>query len=83
MLDKVVKEKFLENPNFAAVRNQTATFAKMFRASTNHEQTIVDVLYASRLAHRESKEGIAELGFVMGMQFGFELALSFPPLTKK
>src|SRR6266849_2421859 len=83
MLDKVLKEKFHDNADDAAVRDQALKFLRMFRASTTRDQTIVDILHASRISRRDFKEGIAEIGFTMGMQFGFELALSFPPLQKK
>jgi hypothetical protein len=35
------------------------------------------------VSRRDFKEGIAEIGFLLGMQYGFELALSFLPLQKK
>ncbi len=83
MLDKVVKEKFHGNADDTAVRNQAIKFLQMFCASTTRDQTIVDVLHASQISRRDFKEGIAEIGFLMGMQYGFELALSFPPLQNK
>jgi hypothetical protein len=36
---------------------------------------LVDIRHASRISRRDFKESIAEVGFVMGMQFGFELAV--------
>ena len=42
MLDKVVKEKFHDNADDAAVRDQMFKFLQIFRASTTHDQTIVD-----------------------------------------
>src|SRR2546422_9052012 len=83
MLDKVVKEKFHDNADDPAVRDQAIKFVQMFHASTIRDQTIVDILHASQRSRHDSKEGIAEIGFVMGMQYGFELALSFPPLQKR
>jgi hypothetical protein len=83
MLDKVVKEKFHDNADDVAVRDQGTKFLQMFRASATRNQTIVDILYAARMSRGDFKEGIAEVGFMMGMQLGFELALSFPPLQKK
>lgn len=82
MLDKVVKEKFHDNTDDASVRAQAMTFLLMFRACRNHDQTIVDILHAAKVGRRDFKEGIAEIGFVMGLQFGFELAQAFPPLNK-
>ena len=82
MLDKVVKEKFHDNPDDAAVQDSAGAFIEMFRRSKTHDQTIVDILHAARIARRISPEDVAEVGFTMGMQLGFELALSFPPLKK-
>ena len=64
------------------MRNQAIKFLQIFRASKTRDQTIVDILHASQISRRDFKEGIAEIGFLMGMQYGFELALSFPPLQK-
>lgn len=83
MLDKVMKEKFHENVEDAAVRDQALKFLQMFRAAKGRDQTIVDILHAAKSARRDFNEGIAEIGFVMGLQFGFELAQSFPPLDKR
>jgi hypothetical protein len=41
-----------------------------------------DNILRNEVSRRDFKE-IAEIGFLMGMQYGFELALSFPPLQKK
>jgi hypothetical protein len=78
MFDRVAKEKFHDNADDTAVRDQAIKFLKMFRAGKTHAQTIVDILHASKISRRDSKESIAEIGFVMGMQFGFELAQSYP-----
>jgi hypothetical protein len=83
MLDKIVKENFHDNASEAAVRNQAIKFVQMFRASTIRDQSIIDILNASQRSRRHFKEGIAEIAFVMGMQYGFELARTFPPLQKK
>jgi len=82
MLDKVVKEKFHDNADDTAVRNQAIKFLQMLRASTTRNQTIIDILHASQMSRPDFKEDIAEIGFLMGMQYGFELALTFPPLQK-
>ena len=37
----------------------------------------------NEVSRRDFKEGITEIGSLIGMQYGFELALSFPPLQKK
>jgi len=83
MLDRVVREKFHDNADDDAVRDQATTFLRTFQASRAHDQTIVDILHASRASRHDSKEGIAEIAFVMGMQFGFELVQSLPPLGGK
>jgi hypothetical protein len=80
MFDKVVKEKFQDNVDDPAVRDQAIKMLAMFRAGKTHDQIITDVLQAARAARRTSAEGVAEIGFLMGMQFGFELAVSFPPI---
>jgi len=56
---------------------------RMFRAGRTHDQVIADIMRISQVSRRGSKEQVAEIGFVMGMQFGFELAMSFPPLPKQ
>jgi hypothetical protein len=40
MLDKVVKERFHNNADDTAVRNQAIKFLQMFRAGTTRDQTI-------------------------------------------
>ena len=82
-LDKVVREKFHDNADDPAVRDQAIRFLQTFRASRTRDQTIADILQAARISRFDSKEGIAEIGFVMGVQYGFELAQSFPPLGSK
>jgi len=67
----------------AAVRNQAIKFLQMFRASTTRNRPSLTYLHPSQMSRRDFKEGIAEIGFLMGMQHGFELALSFPPLQRK
>jgi hypothetical protein len=83
MFDRVIREKFQENTDDRSVILQAAALARMFRAGKTHDQTIGDILHASQASRRESKEGLAEIAFVMGMQFGFELALTFPPLPRE
>lgn len=81
MFDLVVKEKFQNSANDAAMQDQATKLLQMFQASQSHDQTIVDILHASKFSRRKSKQDIAEIGFLMGLQFGFELALTFPPLS--
>lgn len=82
MFDRVIQDKFQNNPNDQAVREQAIQLIYMLRASSSRAQIIVDVLRAARSSGHESKESIAEIGFAMGLQFGFELALSYPPPRK-
>ena len=81
MFDKVVREKFQENTDDRAVQDQARKMLAMFRSGRTHDRIIADVIHASKVARRTSTLDIAEIGFLMGMQFGFELALSFPPIT--
>jgi hypothetical protein len=53
---------------------------RLLRASQSRSQILVDILHAADVSRHKSPEGIAEIGFAMGLQFGFELALSYPPL---
>ena len=80
MLDKVIREKFQENENDDEVRDQAIKLIGMLRASQCRPQVIVDVLHAASVSGNSSPERVAEVGFAMGLQFGFELALSYPPL---
>jgi hypothetical protein len=83
MLDKVIREKFQDNTDDRSVSLQAAALLRIFRAGKTHDQAITDILHASHASRRETKEGLAEIAFVMGMQFGFELALTFPPIQRK
>lgn len=80
MFDKVVLEKFTNNTNDLAVRMQAVELVRLLRASKSRDQIIVDILHAAKASRHESADGIAEIGFSMGLQLGFELALSYPPL---
>jgi hypothetical protein len=81
MFDKVLEERFLNNPDEDGFRQQAMTLALIFRASKSRPQVIVDILHAARSSGHDSKEDMAEIAFTMGLQFGFELGLSYPPLT--
>jgi hypothetical protein len=82
-VDRAIGEKFQNNPDDQAVREQAIKLIRIFRASKSHAQVIVDVLHAAHVSHHDSKDGIAEIGFAMGLQFGFELGLSYPPLPNR
>jgi hypothetical protein len=81
MFAKVLREKFFENINDPAVRNQAMTLIKLFRSSGCQAQVIVDILEAVKISGKTSPEGVAEIGFAMGVQYGFELAQTYPALT--
>jgi hypothetical protein len=68
MFDRVVKETFHDNADDNAVRDQAIQFLKIFRAGRTHDQIIVDILHASKTSRRDFSEGIAEIGFLMGIQ---------------
>lgn len=80
MFDKVVREKFQDNADDKAVQDQARKMLAILRNGRTHGRIIADVIHASKVARRTSTQDIAEIGFLMGLQFGFELALSFPPI---
>lgn len=80
MFDKVVREKFQNNADDDAVRRQASAFLRMFQAGKTRDQIMVDILHASHVSRHQTSQRLAAIGFVTGIQFGFELALSFPPL---
>jgi hypothetical protein len=53
----------------------------MVRSSQSRDQIIADIMHAAaKVSGSSSKEQFAEIAFCMGLQFGFELGLSYPPL---
>jgi hypothetical protein len=78
MFTKVLNERFFENTDDPAVRSQAITLIKLLRSSGCLPQVIADVLFAVRVQKEPSIELTAEIGFAMGMQFGFELAHTHP-----
>jgi hypothetical protein len=81
MFDKVILEKFQENAADEAVRAQALALMRLLRQSKTRNQVIVDILHAATRSGNNNAEGIAEIGFAMGMQFGYELGLSCPPVS--
>lgn len=77
--DAVVHVKFQQNTDDETVRSQAIKFLDLLRASRFRQQVIADILQATNISGREIPERIAEVGFLMGLQFGFELAASYPP----
>jgi predicted transposase YdaD len=80
MFDKALREKFQDNPDDEAVRQQAMKLIQLVRGSQSRERTLVDIMHAAKVSGHTSKEQTAEIAFCMGLQFGFELALSYPPL---
>ncbi|MGA2992820.1 MAG: hypothetical protein ABSD88_20310, partial [Candidatus Korobacteraceae bacterium] len=56
MFDKTIRQKFQNNQNDQAVREQAIKLIRLFRASNSHTQVIVDVLHAARSSGYDSKE---------------------------
>lgn len=81
MFNKALREKFQDNPDDEAVRQQAIKLIQLVRGSQTYEQILVDIMRAAKVSGHTSKEQTAEIAFYMGLQFGFELALSYPPLS--
>ena len=79
MFDTALQSKFIYNVDDADVRRQAVTLLHLFRNSTTHPQVLADVLHAARISRRTSVEQVAEIAFAMGLQLGFEVALTYPP----
>ena len=79
MFDAVMREKFYNNKDDAAVQDQAAKLLLLFRESRSHLQVISDVIHTATISKNTSPEAVAETGFAMGLQFGFELAMTCPP----
>lgn len=78
MFAKVLSEQFFENTDDPAVRRQAITLINLLRSSGYLPQVIADALSAVRVQKKPSIELTAEIAFSMGMQFGFELAHTYP-----
>ena len=77
--DAVVYAKFINNSADNEVRKQAVRLIQLFRSSSAYSQILTDISYAAKVSRHASKEQVAEIAFAMGLQFGFELALSCPP----
>jgi hypothetical protein len=80
MFDNAVREKFQNNPDDGAVREQAIQLLQLARGSKWRGQILVDIMHAAKVSRQVSTEQTVEIAFCMGLQFGFELALSYPPL---
>jgi hypothetical protein len=80
MFDKTLREKFIDNTDDPSVRHQASKLLQMVRSSQSRDQIVADIMHAAKASGSPSKEQLAEGAFCMGLQFGFELGLSYPPL---
>ena len=80
MFDKMLREKLQENPEDDSVRLQALKFMQLVRRSKARNGILADIMHAAKVSEQTSVEQVAEIAFCMGLQFGFELALSYPPL---
>lgn len=80
MFDKALQERFFENPDDQAVRQQAKTLMQLVTTSRFRDQILTDITHAAKISGYTSKEQTAVIAFCMGVQFGFELALTYPPL---
>ena len=81
MFDKALREKFQDNTDDAAVQEQAVKLLQLHHASQLRELILVDIMRAAKVSGHTSREQTAEIAFCMGLQFGFELGLSYPPLS--
>jgi hypothetical protein len=80
MFDKTLREKFMDNTDDHSVRQQLSKLLQLVRSCHSRQQIIVDIMHAAEASRFSSKEQLAEIAFCMGLQFGFELGLSYPLL---
>jgi hypothetical protein len=80
MFGNAIQQKFLENPDDDAVRQQALKLIQLFWESSLRHQILTDIAHAVTVSGRTSTGQNGEIAFAMGLQFGFELALSYPPL---
>ncbi len=83
MFDKVLREKFMENTDDVSVREQAISLMRTVGRSQSRSQILVDIMHAMNASRSQSKEALAEIAFCMGLQFGFELGMSYPPLRRE
>jgi hypothetical protein len=83
MFDKAIQENFLENSDDQGVRQQAKTLLQLVTMSRFRDQILKDIVHAAKISGYTSKEQTAVMAFCMGLQCGFELALTYPPLPHK
>ena len=81
MFDKAIREKFHDNPDDQAVQQQGSQMMQLVTGSQLRDQIVTDILHAAKVSGYSSKEQTAVIAFCMGLQFGFELGLTYPPLS--
>jgi hypothetical protein len=82
MFAKVIEEKFYYGTDDAAVQAQARTLMGLLTASGHQKQVISDILQLSMTEEKAAPERIAWIGFLMGVQYGFELAQTYPALPR-
>ena len=80
MFDKALQDKFQDNSDDEAVRQQAVKLIQLVRGSQSRKWILADIMHAAKVSGHTSLEETVEIAFSMGLQFGFELALSYPPL---
>jgi len=83
MFDKALREKLLDNTDDASVLDQAVKLSQLVRRSQFRQQIMVDVMHAMKAGGTSAQEQLAEIAFCMGLQFGFELGISYPPLNRR
>jgi hypothetical protein len=79
MFDEALQERFLENASDESVRLQASKLLRLLRGSRMHQQVFSRHWACGAVSRRTSTEQTAEIAFCMGLQFGFELAVTYPP----
>jgi len=83
MFDKALQERFLANPDDEGVQRQGKVLMQLVTTGQFRDQILTDVLYAAKVSGYSTKEQTAVIAFCMGLQFGFELACTYPPLSPR
>ena len=78
MFAKVIDERFFKNQEDNSVKSQAMKLLGLLRSSGQRDQVISDILFATKSSGQTSPQRTAEIGFLMGLQYGFELAQSYP-----
>lgn len=82
MFDRALREKFHENPGDSAVRQQAVKMWQLVTGSQWRNLTLRDIAHAARISGHTSKEQMQLIAYCMGMQVGFELGFTYPPVVE-